>query len=180
MAKWVCPVCGYVYEGENPPEKCPQSFAHADAVSAYACTDEGLLTEDHVNMAIQRNALRATAGLPVVPHFSTGWDPTPRIERPTPWTNNGYPVRPYAPKLSRADWLDEAAKLRRWIEQHPAVCPTGHVVAFAWNEFEEGGWICPNVGADGRPDTTRVASFRAVAEALKKAGGEAKKGILEQ
>ena len=20
MAKWVCPVCGYVYEGENPPE----------------------------------------------------------------------------------------------------------------------------------------------------------------
>ena len=22
--KWICPVCGYVYEGENPPEKCPQ------------------------------------------------------------------------------------------------------------------------------------------------------------
>ncbi len=24
MKKWICPVCGYVYEGENPPEKCPQ------------------------------------------------------------------------------------------------------------------------------------------------------------
>ena len=24
MKKWVCTVCGYVYEGENPPEKCPQ------------------------------------------------------------------------------------------------------------------------------------------------------------
>lgn len=24
MAKYVCPVCGYVHEGENPPEKCPQ------------------------------------------------------------------------------------------------------------------------------------------------------------
>ncbi|MBQ4276750.1 MAG: NADH peroxidase [Bacteroidaceae bacterium] len=22
--KWVCPVCGYVYEGDTPPEKCPQ------------------------------------------------------------------------------------------------------------------------------------------------------------
>mgnify|MGYP003401350694 CR=1 FL=1 len=22
--KWVCPVCGYVYEGENPPAECPQ------------------------------------------------------------------------------------------------------------------------------------------------------------
>ena len=24
MKKFVCTVCGYVYEGENPPEKCPQ------------------------------------------------------------------------------------------------------------------------------------------------------------
>ena len=23
MKKWVCSVCGYVYEGENPPEQCP-------------------------------------------------------------------------------------------------------------------------------------------------------------
>ena len=22
--KWICPVCGYVYEGENPPAECPQ------------------------------------------------------------------------------------------------------------------------------------------------------------
>ena len=30
MAKWVCGVCGYVYEGENPPEKCPQCQAPAE------------------------------------------------------------------------------------------------------------------------------------------------------
>jgi len=24
MKKYVCPVCGYVYEGDTPPEKCPQ------------------------------------------------------------------------------------------------------------------------------------------------------------
>ena len=24
MKKWVCPVCGYVHEGDMPPEKCPQ------------------------------------------------------------------------------------------------------------------------------------------------------------
>ena len=27
--KWVCSVCGYVYEGEQPPEKCPQCKAPA-------------------------------------------------------------------------------------------------------------------------------------------------------
>ena len=29
MKKWVCTVCGYVHEGENPPEKCPQCGAPA-------------------------------------------------------------------------------------------------------------------------------------------------------
>ena len=30
MAKFVCSVCGYVYEGENPPEKCPVCKVGAD------------------------------------------------------------------------------------------------------------------------------------------------------
>ena len=28
MKKWVCPVCGYVHEGENPPAECP--VCHVD------------------------------------------------------------------------------------------------------------------------------------------------------
>ena len=27
MAKWVCTVCGYVYEGEQAPEACPVLLA---------------------------------------------------------------------------------------------------------------------------------------------------------
>ncbi|TYB33958.1 MAG: rubredoxin [Flexistipes sinusarabici] len=23
MNKWKCTVCGYIYEGDEPPEKCP-------------------------------------------------------------------------------------------------------------------------------------------------------------
>ena len=30
MAKWQCKVCGYVYEGDAAPEKCPQCGAGAD------------------------------------------------------------------------------------------------------------------------------------------------------
>ena len=30
MTKWVCSVCGYVYEGENAPEACPVCKAPAD------------------------------------------------------------------------------------------------------------------------------------------------------
>ena len=28
--KWICKVCGYVHEGENPPERCPQCGAPAE------------------------------------------------------------------------------------------------------------------------------------------------------
>ena len=30
MTKWVCKVCGYVYEGENPPAQCPQCKVSSD------------------------------------------------------------------------------------------------------------------------------------------------------
>ena len=31
MKKWVCKVCGYIYEGENPPAECPVCHAGAKA-----------------------------------------------------------------------------------------------------------------------------------------------------
>ena len=30
MKTWVCSVCGYVYEGANPPEQCPVCKASSD------------------------------------------------------------------------------------------------------------------------------------------------------
>lgn len=149
----------------SDPATCREKYVHADALSAYGSAEEGPLGEDYVSMTVLWNSVRASAGLPVIPLFSTGWNPTPRLERPNPWAS--YPAKPYVATMTRENWLDEAAKLRRWIERNPGSCPTGHVLAFAWNEFEEGGWICPNIGEDGRPDTSRVQDFRQVVAALK-------------
>lgn len=33
MKKWVCSVCGYVHEGDAPPEKCPQCMSSSDKFS---------------------------------------------------------------------------------------------------------------------------------------------------
>ena len=41
MAKWVCSVCGYVYEGETAPEKCPQCGVPAEKFNKQ---EEGELT----------------------------------------------------------------------------------------------------------------------------------------
>ena len=61
MAKWVCPVCGFVYEGDTPPEKCPQCKADG---SKFIKQGEGLnfVAEHHVGDGIVEDA-EVTQGL---------------------------------------------------------------------------------------------------------------------
>ncbi len=47
MKKWICSICGYVYEGENPPEQCPQCKAPASKFNE-AAGDDNLWACDHV------------------------------------------------------------------------------------------------------------------------------------
>ena len=35
----------------------------------------------------------------------------------------------------------------------------GHILTFAWNEFEEGAYICPTMGPDGKVCTAHLDSF---------------------
>ena len=63
MAKWVCPVCGYVYEGDAAPEKCPQcgvpgaKFKKEDPSKAgYACehvTGDGKVDDAEVTQGLK-------------------------------------------------------------------------------------------------------------------------------
>lgn len=108
------------------------------------------------------NARRAATGMDVVPTFTLGWDPSPRNDHNVPWCSYGK-VR-YARLATEAEWLEGARAFAEWIKANRASCPTGHILAFAWNEFEEGGWICPTWRPDGTPDTRRVQAFRKVGE----------------
>lgn len=47
MKKWICSICGYVYEGENPPAACPQCKAPASKFTE-AVDDNALWACDHV------------------------------------------------------------------------------------------------------------------------------------
>ena len=44
--KFVCPVCGYVYEGDNPPEKCPVCGVSGDKFTVQS--DERTWAAEHV------------------------------------------------------------------------------------------------------------------------------------
>jgi rubrerythrin len=53
MKKFVCTVCGYVHEGENPPEKCPQCGVPADKFKEQAKA-EGLKWADEHKIGIAK------------------------------------------------------------------------------------------------------------------------------
>ena len=50
MAKFVCKVCGYVYEGESAPEKCPQCGASRDKFEKVEATKLSWATEHVVGI----------------------------------------------------------------------------------------------------------------------------------
>ena len=49
--KWVCQVCGYVYEGDKPPEVCPQCKAPASKFSQQAGGAQAFASEHIVGVA---------------------------------------------------------------------------------------------------------------------------------
>jgi rubrerythrin len=55
MRKWVCDICGYIHEGDSPPEKCPQCGAPAskftEQVSAPAGDASAWADEHRVGIA---------------------------------------------------------------------------------------------------------------------------------
>ncbi len=50
MKQWVCKVCGYVYTGDNAPEKCPQCGASKDKFEEKT-EEEGFACEHVVGIA---------------------------------------------------------------------------------------------------------------------------------
>ncbi len=49
--KWICAVCGYVHEGDTPPEKCPQCKAPASKFSAMGGDKRAWAAEHVVGVA---------------------------------------------------------------------------------------------------------------------------------
>lgn len=137
-----------------------------DAFSSYAFVYQATTWEAFAQELIAANAKRASFGIPVVPHFSLGWDPSPRNDHNVPWTS--YPPGTYHPPAKPSQLLDAARQLKAWINQNQHKCVPNSLLAFAWNEFEEGAWICPTISnSQTAPDMTRINAFAQMADCWK-------------
>jgi hypothetical protein len=134
-------------------------LGNVDGLSAYACGASDIVRYyECVDEAIKGSELRASAGKMSVPLFPMGWNPSPRIDIPSPWVS--YRDTKYAPPATAEELLEGGKRFGEWLRtKKTSSCNiTNHVLIFAWNEFEEGAWICPTYNEDLSVNTERVGA----------------------
>lgn len=135
------------------PDKA-KAFADAsgcDAISAYAVQAGGKdapfvdltsCVEDFWKSSMD-------TGAKVVPLAMTGWDRRPRIESPVFWEYNegwGADIERFYQEPKPAEIGNHVRKAMEWTRNHPTNAEAQTVIIYAWNEHDEGGWLCPTRG----------------------------------
>jgi hypothetical protein len=115
-----------------------------DAVSSYANWTGG----GYADLAAENRkfweSCRAT-GKQVVPLVSVGWDPRPRKQ-------------PGGPQPTPQQLRDHVRSALDWATNHRSIAPAQTIIAYAWNESDEGGWLVPTHSAGtSRLDAVREA-----------------------
>ncbi|MGG1516521.1 discoidin domain-containing protein [Paenibacillus oryzisoli] len=103
--------------------------------------------------------LLADYGAQVIPTVTTGWDPRPRIDTPV-WTSYG--ANQWAQTATASEIAVNLKNALDWNDTHRSSSFPNAVLMYAWNENDEGGWIIPTLGADGKPDTSRLDAIQSV------------------
>lgn len=138
-----------------------------DAIGAYAST-AGAKAASYAELAAHTerwwDAFRAT-GCEVAPLVTAGWDMRPRVETPVPWVEGG-DIEQYYEAPTPEELARHVEAGLRWLRDNPDAAPAQAILIYAWNEFDEGGWLCPTL-AEG---TARLDALR---EVLRPASPEA-------
>lgn len=117
-------------------------------------------------------------GAHVVPTVMTGWDPRPRADIPVPW---GDPYSSHDGEVDRSDAAtpaqiaDHLGNAMHWLAVHRNAAPAQTAIIYAWNEFDEGGWLCPTL-SEG---TARLDAVAKVLRPSHRAGANATSPVAE-
>ncbi|HOZ46459.1 MAG TPA: glycoside hydrolase family 99-like domain-containing protein [Candidatus Hydrogenedentes bacterium] len=138
-----------------------------DAIGAYA-SSAGAKAGSYAALAAHTerwwDAFKAT-GREVVPLATAGWDMRPRIETPVPWVDGGDIERYY--EAPRPEELGaHLEKAVQWCRANRDTAKAQAILIYAWNEFDEGGWICPTLSeGTARLDAIAIALRRSATSA---------------
>ena len=78
-------------------------------------------------------------GRPYVFPLSIGWDRRPR-DRPDQEKTSDHILEPTEDEL-----VEHVTAALGWMGENRELCEANAVLVYAWNEFDEGGWLCPSL-----------------------------------
>ena len=139
-----------------------------DALSAYAVSNGKAKAAPFAELAAHAEAFwdgcEAT-GTPAVPICMTGWDHRPRVLNPVSWESyqlqqdaDSYYYKPGTPD----ELASHIGRGVSWFKKHPGKNGTELVLIYAWNEFDEGGWLAPALPPPQGEGTARLDALRKV------------------
>ncbi len=119
----------------------------ADAKGQYGVG--GTHGESFASLCNKANALLQdfkSTGMQYVPTVSTGYHTLPRVKNPVFWMTCGEDGwAEYAKADEIARHLDDAYK---HLDENNGQTNLNTLLMYAWNEHDEGGWICPTIQVD--------------------------------
>lgn len=116
----------------------------ADAISAYNTwmggggAYAGLAAQDQSNW----NSHKAT-GKKVIPWVTTGLDTRPRYDHPVSWTSVG--PNDWVQTATPSEIAANLTNALNWVGSNASSAEANAILMYAWNEFDEGGWISPTL-----------------------------------
>lgn len=165
-----------VLMGWNPEQDAKDMTALGfDAVSAYAYG--GSYSMEQPSFAEQCAFIRRarwekcrTLHIPSITFASAGWDTRPRNERPPSWMKDVPATPDPTPPAQQKPLIDSVSatpdelaahicEAVAWTRANRDLNPANAVIIYAWNEHDEGGWLQPTLGTDGRPNEDRIQSL---------------------
>jgi hypothetical protein len=118
----------------------------ADAISSYVAQKNSVkgsyrqLTREAEQFW---NECRAT-GAELIPICDAGWSPKPRMDYNNEWTHF-YPPGNYYANATPIELANHIRSGMSWLEKNKLAAPAQCLLIYAWNEYDEGGWLGPTL-----------------------------------
>ena len=138
----------------------------ADAISCYASTYDYVSGDQFGGGPYVTTIMKSDeagwekyslTGKQLVPWVTTGWSPKPRIERSVSW-NTYYKSNGWAMDGTPEEIAQNLRNALTWVKNHKNATEANTILVYAWNEFDEGGWLCPTLGNN----MDRINAFRKI------------------
>jgi hypothetical protein len=84
--------------------------------------------------------------LKIIPSFNAGMATKPRLDHPVSWAS-GYGGN-FTTWGTPTQIAAHAENVINWAKEHSKLVGVDFVISYAWNEHDEGGWLCPTLTTD--------------------------------